>query len=839
MKRTLLLCSLLVCAAAHARAQQTQTSEGTDPKSATSSTSPSSSPSPAAKVSTEASVAPSANRAATMPAEKAAPLRIPRFEKPPVIDGKLDDEVWQHAAQLKDFYQTSPGDNIAPSKPTEVMIGYDSHFLYFAFHCFDEPDKVRGTVAKRDGIFGEDNIRVFLDTFNDQRRAYLIGFNPLGVQQDGIYTEGQGTDFSVDIVMESKGMITPDGWAVEVAIPFKSLRYTAGKDKQWGIHVWRNIDRFNDEIDSWVPISRDKSSTLAQEAHLTGLENVSTERTLELIPSITVSETGKRVRTLSRSEAQVLGVADQGKFVNQPVKADLGLTAKWGITPTVTLDLAVNPDFAQVEADATVSTANQRFPIFFEEKRPFFLEGKDIFNTPMAIVHTRTIIDPDIAAKLSGKRGRNTFGLLVASDNAPGDFTNELRFDPEQLPIAGERVIGKNATIGILRLKRDVGKENALGLIATSYNFVGRSNYVGGFDGRFRFNKITTLDFQVVGTTTHRCTLAARQEDDSCDGLNGFAYAYSYNRNTRHTDFNTNGAGRTSGYRADVGFTRRLNTNNHNINFGYHTEPKPKASIVSWEMNHYLGGNFDWQRRMQNWTYEGQFGPNLQRQSFIRAGFNGGYERVFAYELGEAAFAGGRSEDSVRSKNVFAYAGSTPNKQINFFYFFGYRWGEHDFDFGAGPNYPRVSPAALIAGQNAPLDPGAGNLLYTNGNITYKPTNALNATLSFEKDRLVRRDTRRVAFDENIVSLRTTYQFTRFTFARARIDYDSLSANVRGQFLLGWTPNPGTAFYAGYNDDMNRNFYNPFNGVLEPGFRRNGRTFFVKMSYLFRHSFGG
>ena len=289
----------------------------------------------------------------TLPAEEANPIRVSKFEKAPVIDGKLDDEVWKTAVVLKDFYQISPGDNTAPSKKTEVMIGYDAKFLYFGFHCFDEPDKVRATVAKRDNVFGEDNVRMYLDTFNDQRRAYLLGFNPLGVQQDGIYTESQGTDFSVDVVMESKGVITTDGYMVEVAIPFKSLRYTAGKGKLWGLHVWRNIDRFNDEIDSWVPISRDKSGTLNQEAHLTGLEGISTERTLELIPSFTLSETGKRVRTLSNSQLDAasragLNPSDPGHFVNQPIKPDPGLTAKWGITPTVTLDLAVNPDFAQV-----------------------------------------------------------------------------------------------------------------------------------------------------------------------------------------------------------------------------------------------------------------------------------------------------------------------------------------------------------------------------------------------------------------------------------------------------------------------------------------------------------
>ncbi|HEX8163132.1 MAG TPA: DUF5916 domain-containing protein [Pyrinomonadaceae bacterium] len=880
MKRTLLLCTLLLSVAAHAHAQSggAKPAPSNYPAPAAGPTpAPSASPAAApaaaeAGVLTEASVAPiNAGRAATVPAEKAAPVRVPRFDKAPVIDGKLDDEVWKTAVVLKDFYQISPGDNIAPSKPTEVRMGYDSRFLYLAFHAFDEPDKVRATVAKRDDVFGEDNIRVYLDTFNDQRRAYLIGFNPLGIQQDGIYTEGQGTDFSVDIVMESKGMITSDGYAVEVAIPFKSLRYTAGKDKLWGIHVWRNIDRFNDEMDSWVPISRDKSSTLNQEAHLTGLENISTERTLELIPSFTVSETGKRSRSFLPVALGAPLPNDPGRMLNRPVEFDPGLTAKWGITPTVTLDLALNPDFAQVEADATVNTANQRFPIFFEEKRPFFLEGIDIFRTPLSVVHTRTIVDPDVAAKLSGKRGKTTFGLLVASDNAPGNFgedeLNDRRLDFVTEPDRAlrdqkraefqsflDRVVGKNSTVGILRLKRDVGKENALGFIATTSNFVDSNNYVGGFDGRFRFDKVTTLEFQVLGTNARRCSLGLTKDEDDCATLNGMGYAYSFNQDRRHTNFNVNGAGRTEGFRSDVGFTRRRNTNNHNLNFGYHTEPKPKATVVSWETYHYFGGNFDWQGRLQNWTYEGQAGANLQRQTFIRAGYNTGYERVFAFEFGEPSFAGGRSEDSIYSKNVFAYGGSTPSKKYSFFYFFGYRWGEHDFDFGAGPKFPRVSPSALArsAAQAADLcdvdsppevcagrlDPGRGNLLYTNGDFTYKPTNALNASLSVSKNRLVRNDTGRVAFDSNIVSLRTTYQFTRFTFARARVDYDSISSNVRGQFLLGWTPNPGTAFYAGYNDDLNRSFFNPFTGELEPGFRRNGRTFFIKMSYLFRKSFG-
>src|SRR5437660_4310649 len=397
------------------------------PTIAQSSNGPTPASSPSTKSKSAAKKANGIKHVIVTPPEKAQPIRVPRFNKPPLIDGKLDDEVWKQAALLKDFYQTQPGDDIAPSKPTEAMIGYDSKTLYLAFHCYDEPDKVRATVAKRDEVFGDDNIRLFLDTFNDQRRAYILGWNALGIQQDGILTEGSGWDFSVDIVMESKGMLTSDGWTVEVAIPFKSLRYEAGKDKLWGIHIWRNFFRFNDETDSWMPNSRDISSLLSQEGHLTGLEGISTDRTLGIIPSLTVSETGKRVAALPPGATGL----DPGRFVNEPLKFDPGVSVKFGLTPTVTLDLALNPDFAQVEADQTVVTANQRFPIFFEEKRPFFLEGIDIFQTALQPVHTRAIVDPDIAVKLSGKRGRNTFGLILASDNAPGNFSQEDRNDPK------------------------------------------------------------------------------------------------------------------------------------------------------------------------------------------------------------------------------------------------------------------------------------------------------------------------------------------------------------------------------------------------------------------------
>ncbi|MDT7542245.1 MAG: hypothetical protein QOE33_2149 [Acidobacteriota bacterium] len=835
------------------------------------------------------------SHAVTLPPEKAGPVRLPRFEKAPVIDGRLDDEIWKHAAVFKDFYQIEPGDNIAPSKPTEVFIGFDSHYLYVAFHAYDDPTQVRARVAKRDDIGDDDNVGLFFDTFHDHRRAYQLEFNPLGIQADAIRTEGNGEDYSFDLVMESKGLTTADGYTVEAAIPFKSLRYEAGKGKLWGLHIFRSIKHLNNETDSWMPISRDIEGMLIQEGAVTGLEGISTARTLDVIPSLTLSETGRRVRaTPPEPSPGGINPADPTRLLNEPIHHDIGLTGKFTLTPTITLDFAYNPDFAQVEADQTVVTANQRFPIFFEEKRPFFLEGKEIFDTQSNVVHTRSIIDPDYAVKLTGKRGRNTFGLIAAVDAGPGSFSEDERQDP-----ANARFVGKKAYVGVLRAKRDVGAESSVGAFATSYNFIEKHNQLAGLDGRFKLDPKTIAAFEVIGTTSRRFfrdpdldpEFTFSSSDPISPGAlafpgqqryrtgNGFAYSGLLDYTGRHFGYTIHTNGRTRDYRADVGFTQQTNTNESLAAFRLSTEPNPKAALTKFRLQNFTVASYNWQGHLQSWSNGTNYDFFFAHQTFVHAGTNLGYERVFEEEFGarrgfarptgrfiNGAFAGDDSERQTRHKTVFVYAERQFTKQFYASAFVGTQRGLFDFDFGAGPRFPRVSPAFINAEvernrlrsllrQSEPalsdaeiesevfrrvpdqLDPGSANTFDVNTAINYKPTNALNLSLEYTKARLTRRDNGLTAFDDNIYSLRTTYQFTRYTFARARADYDTLASNVRGQFLLGWTPNPGTAFYAGYNDDLNRNGFSPFTGQLEPGFRRNGRTFFIKMSYLFRRSF--
>ena len=842
-----------------------------------------------------------------IPAEKKLPVNIPKIESAVTIDGKPDEEIWKQAAVFKDFYQTNPGDNIAPSKPTEVLVMYDEKNLYVAFKCWDEKDKIRATIAKRDEVFGEDNVRMWLDTYNDQRRAYVIGFNPLGIQQDGIFTEGQGADFSVDIVMESKGVIEDWGWSVEAKIPFKSLRYTAGKGKLWGFNVARNIDRLNDEFDQWMPDDRDVSGFLIKHGKISGLDGIKTERTLEIVPSVTLSESGNRKRTITPAGFDnpigrydpvfnPNGIRDPGRFVNSPIKKDIGVNLKYTITPNVTLDAAVNPDYAEIEADAPVVLANQRFPIFFEEKRPFFLEGKDIFDSPLQPFYSRTIVDPDVAIKLTGKIDKTSFGILAASDNAPGNYSEDERADlatcqQQRLTDAPgsrfrrcgsiEDLVDKNALFSVVRVKRDFGANNNVGFFGTARIFPKNRNFVGGFDGTFKLNPSTVMTFQVLGTHSRKTFFDPnflQHENLSQFSAapyrtgNGFGYFFNLDHTKDTNGWTIEASGRTSDYRADAGFTRRTNTNSILVANRFSTKSKPKATIIRANWNQFARLQFDWKGRSQGAVVGTNVNLSLQKNLFIYAETGVQYERLFEEEFGfkrnqtlnrNGAFFGAPTRSGYQPYISFNI-NKTVNKQLSVYGFLGSIFNAYDFDFGGGGKYLRASPA-YRAYLNSPayseylrqlaiyqanpvgdapeppdepgLDPGKGWQFDANVGFEYKPIDPLRFSLDYTKSRLRRNDNGEVAYDTNIFSMRSTYQFSRFVYTRLRLDYDTLSRNVSGQFLFGWNPNPGTAFYVGYNDNFNYNGFSPLTGQLENRFERNERTFFIRASYLFRKSF--
>ncbi len=791
----------------------------------------------------------------SIPPEKARPIAIPLTDMAITIDGRLDEEAWKSAAAFKDFYQTSPGDNIAPSRPTEAYMFYDEKHLYIGFKCWDEKDKIRATVARRDNVFGEDNVRVWLDTFDDQRRAYVLGFNPRGIQQDGIYTEGRGADFSVDIVMESKGIIEDWGWSVEIKIPFKSLRYSAGKGKNWGFNAARNIDRFNDEFTQWLPDDRDISGFLIKHGKITGLDSIKYERTLEIVPSVTISETGRRVRTIPRYQLQN-GMADPGRFVNEPIKADIGVTLKYSLSPNITLDAAINPDFAEIEADAPVVSANQRFPIFFEEKRPFFLEGQDIFNTPLSIFYSRNIVDPDFAAKLTGKIGKTSFGFLAASDRAPGNYGEDDRNDPSIRPRIDE-FLDKNALFAVFRVKRDFGKENNIGFMTTYRSFPEQKNLLASVDGRLKLSPKTTSQFQISAATSRRCffnpefdpnadPLQAARNSEVCGGGtfggvtlggnpqneyrtgNGIGYYANIDSTSDRRGWFVEVGGRSGDFRSDVGFTRRTDTN---FAFAYNrfsTKSEPTGTIIRASWAQFSGVDYDWSGRLQRFRVGTNLNVNLQRSTYLFIESAVAHEKLYEEEFGIKRLPTrplgtfqGYPTRAAWQQIVSGNLNQTLNKKFNYGLFLGFINNAFDFDFGS----------------SGLLNPGTGQQFDAEFYGEVKPADPLRVSLSYRKSRLVRDDTRKRAFDADLLSLRSTYQFSRFIFARMRLDYDSTRNNYAGQMLFGWNPNPGTAFYVGYNDNFNYAGLSPFTGQPETGFERNTRTFFIRASYLFRKSF--
>ena len=344
----------------------------------------------------------------------------------PTLDGVLDDQAWQQAAKIDRFVQETPRDGEPATDSTEAWLAYDSSHLYFAFHVrYGDLSMVRANFSDRDQIGEDDTVSVFLDPFLDQQRAYQFSVNGRGVQGDAILTGADDDDDdSWDALFESKGRLVDDGWVVEFAIPFKSLRYPARSDGEhrWGLQL-RRTTQAKDERDVWAPISRDIDSFLNQMGILCGLRNLSTSRNLEILPTLTAVQFGAR--------------DDEGlRYVERPVDPTAGLNVKYGLSSDMTLDFAVNPDFSQIEADNPRITLNQRFPIFYEEKRPFFLEGQEIFATEAGgdttILHTRTLVDPFLGLKLTGKTAKMTMGIIAANDQAPG-----RRDDPDD-PASGK-----------------------------------------------------------------------------------------------------------------------------------------------------------------------------------------------------------------------------------------------------------------------------------------------------------------------------------------------------------------------------------------------------------------
>ena len=655
--------------------------------------------------------------------------------------------------------------------------------------------------ADREEIRGDDRMSVLFDPFLDQQRAYQFEVNGYGVQADSLVNADGSTGFSRssgsssatrgggggsrgrssssvsgqfgirgdqswNALFDTAGRIVDDGWVAEMRIPFKSLRYpsrAAGAGHRWGFQITRII-RGKSEAQSWSPISRGVAGQITQFGQIEGLSDLSASRNLEFLPEVTGFRTGS--------------LDTDGVFTDNDPTGAYGLGVKYGITPNLTADFTLNPDFSQIESDRPQVETNQRFALFYPEQRPFFLEGQEIFQTatPLTLVHTRTISDPLFGSKLTGKVGQSTLGVLVADDQAPGSLLEEA--DPRA---------GTSAQTVIGRARYDLYSESYVGAIVTAREFAEDYNRVAGVDGRFRLGRNHRVNFLAMGSDT---------ADGELGALSGPAIEADFSREGRNLSYSAAYSSIDPGFRTLTGFLPRVDLRQTSGNVGYRWWPE--SSILTWGPSVSYLRLYDHAGVLQDEQIQGTASFSFTNNVSFTGMVNHDLERfqeVDFKKTGYGFFSG-------ISSRIFSLFG-------------GYNWGH-------GILYDEVNP---YRGQSV-----SGNV-----NFRVQPTSRLRTELRTVFSSFVNPLNDAQIYDVKILRGRTTYQFTDRLLLRHILEHNTWDLTVGNNLLMTYRINAGTVLFLGYDDRFRDGM--KIDSVLFPmmALQRTNRAFFGKVSYLFRY----
>ncbi|HTK31795.1 MAG TPA: DUF5916 domain-containing protein [Candidatus Saccharimonadaceae bacterium] len=723
-------------------------------------------------------------------------FQIPRVAQGPVVDGSLDDAVWSQAAVLDSFVQRDPREGMRDTLGTQCLVMYDDHALYVGFRCKDRPRDVRATITNRDAIDG-DWVGIALDTYHDQRKSYLFIANPRGIQTDGIDQLGSDTDLTPDFLYTSHGRMTSDGYEVEMAIPFKSLRFPPRDSLVFGVDPVRRIDRVASQL-FWAPITRDRNTFADQFGVMQGIAGVRPGRNLQIIPSVTDTRLSER----------------QADGFHTDNTSRVGASIKYGLTSGTTADVAITPDFSQVEADAGVVDINQRFAIFFPEKRPFFLEGSEIFTTPLNLVYTRRIADPLYGVKVTGKMGATSVGVLQAADRSDGDPVATL---PDRL----NPYLDDNSEYSIARFKQDLFKSSSVGVLLGERRQDESYNRGLGLDGRFNFLDHYTLLLQRVESWARqrdlRPALAKLSSADSAaldPSLRSFVGARtegdaSYgqlSRDTKSLSLNLTAQDISPLFAADMGFIPRTDQIDFRGSATAHYFGAEKAWWTALHPHTVYERTYDHHAdrhvgRLTDDVWNVDVELDLPRNSY----FGAGGDRFFTY------FNGRQFPDQ---QDGYVYAGSAMFQALKWSGSFG--WGDEVI-------FEETAPGKSMHGQ-IDLNP------------RFSPQ--LDADLTVLARWIRRRADDTHFADVVIPRLRVTYQASKELSFRgiaeltAKRGYDALgdltapSRHLSLDFLAGYQTGPGTVFYLGYGS--------LHDGATNEAMVPTTRNAFAKISYLWQ-----
>jgi hypothetical protein len=718
-------------------------------------------------------------------------------------------ETARHMAKIDRFYQRDPHDGSPVSQHTEAYMGYDKTDLYVVFLAFDtDPKSIRAPRERRENINDDDQVGFFIDTFQDRRHAYFFFTNPLAVQQDGILTEGANLDLSFDTVWNARSKMTDRGYMVWFQIPFKSLRFPRAPEQHWGFFMERDIPR-NSEHSFSPAISANAQGFITQEGTLEGIREISPGRNMQFIPYTSF----RAFRGLDTRDPTA------PLFTSRDFEAKAGLDAKVVLKDALVLDATINPDFGQVESDDPQVTVNQRFEVFFPEKRPFFQENSSYFDTLINLNFTRRIAEPKYGTRLTGKVGRWAIGALLVNDESPGDRVR-----------SNDPLTGTNAYFGLLRLNYDVAKESTVGVIyadremstvpatiCTAAPCITGFNRVGGLDGHFKLNKNWVLDFQGVESTT--------KFNDGVT-ISGPAFEIFTERNTRRMEFSTRYSDNSANFTTLTGFFRRPDTRRSGSTFRYSFFPKSKL-LVRHGVNLHTVAIWDHNGTRLESTGQVNYNFVFPRQSDIGAFVIQSHEQL-------------RPEDFSALPAVRDY----PHHQQGVFVDTGYfKWmllhGEIDwagkdtnFDPSTGPPTRALSSFAFL-------------------NTALRPAGGLTIDNTYFLTRLRDPITQRNIFNNHIVRSKWNYQFNNqfslrligqytTTIANPALSALETTKNFNADLLFTYLIHPGTAVYVGYNSNLQN--IDPSLGFDSSGnllrtrtrYINDGRQLFVKISYLLR-----
>ncbi len=725
---------------------------------------PASGPDPAPDAAANAPRAPAARAQAD---EGAA--AIAKTDEPPVIDGILDDAVWSDAAttlRFDGFKTFKPDFGKDPSQRTEGMLAYDAENLYFAFRSYDsEPSRIKAALCKRDNVFQDDIVFLILDTFNDRQGGFSFILNPLGIQGDGMMNVDGNLDESWDTVWFSKGRIDDQGWTVEARVPLKSIRFPNKDVLTMRVLFVRFFTRTSEQA-AFPPLAADGGSILGQSQPFR-VSGLTYKRLVELLPAFTYGSTS---------------AAEEGALVRQEgldIK-DLGLTGKFGITSDLTLDGAVNPDFSQVEADAGQVDFNLRYSLYYPEKRPFFLEGGELWQfggameeAPLAaLVYTRTIIDPAFGFKLTGKiTPRDTVAAIYAQDHLRGD---EIDDHPDFMIARFRHALRDDAYIGAFYTGREYGQG---------------FNRAGGLDGRFRLSPISTASFHLFGSLTK----APGAEDASA----GHALSADYSLSNRKWSVQLGYQDISEGFQADAGFLFRTGLRRLAGFAQYQIYPESKffQKIEPFYWSYHL---YDTVHDM--WETVNVFVARfrLPRNTMVR------FDGLLANEV----YAGERFDRS----GYGMQAESQLAKQL-YLRIFARRTGSVFYD---------------------PDDPYQGYGTRASASVRYQPAGQLDFNVSLSYVDFFRRSDREKIYDYLILRGRSTFQVNKYLFLRGIVEYNDFRRRMTLDGLISFTYIPGTVVHLGYGSALEKLEWTGTEYAESDRFLETRRGFFFKVSYLWR-----